>query len=40
MSVGSQGRGDLGFPWIFIHDTDKVEGGRGPPGFSYMILIK
>jgi len=25
MGISSGGQGDRGLPWIFIHDTDKVE---------------
>jgi len=27
MGVGSGEQGGRGSPWVFIHDTDKVEGG-------------
>jgi len=41
MGIGSREQGwDLGSPWIFIHDTDKVEGELNVEGDRDMVLDK
>jgi len=39
MGVGREGQGSSAFPWIFIHDTDKVEGGLMVLFFDLVFLL-